>query len=194
MGKPRGIVVIQPCRFGTVEKRELPEAVLGGRNLEESTIALEAPVLFPLCLFQPSLVGYRHVVVLPKSAPRWLSAGKTPRREGWLLGQDPDPRMTSNQVFHMRGKIPTTSSSLSFPPKKESQHSYLQRFITAWKRFRSGVREERKGAEQLEDKNLAPPLRAPPPQERILGSIPGIKAQTKRNKAALASPSSRHPG
>lgn len=30
-----------------------------------------------LCLFQPSLVGYRNFVVLPKSAPRWLSAGKT---------------------------------------------------------------------------------------------------------------------
>lgn len=103
-------------------------------------------------------------MVLPKSAPRWLSAGKTPRREGWLLGQDPDPRMTSNQVFPMRGKIPITSASLSFPLKKESQHSYLQRFITAWKRFRSGVREERKGAEQLSSR-----------PERLYGALTDIE-------------------
>lgn len=68
--------------------------------------------------------------------------------------------MATNQVFHIRE--PVIPSSLSFPLKEESQHSYLQRFITAQEWFRPGVREEGKGAEQLEDKeNLASPPCAP---------------------------------
>lgn len=148
----------------------------------------------PPRLFQPSLAGCRTCVVLPKSAPSLLSAGKTPRLEDWTLGSRPCPSDDHQPGLpHREGRcllLPV------LPLKEESPHSYLQRFITARERFRPGVREEGKGAEQLEDRTtwLPSPCASPSPQGRILGGILGIKAQTKRNKAASANSSSRHPG
>lgn len=144
-------------------------------------------VLFPPCLVQPSLAGSSTSVVLPKSAPS-LSSGKTQTR-----GLDTRVEVATHQVFHI-GE-PVSPSSLSFPLKEKSQHGYLQRFIyygtgvvQAWSQGRGEG-----GPSSWRTRRTWLPHRAPP-QGHILGGIPGIKAQTKRNKAASASPSSRHPG
>lgn len=85
------------------------------------------------------------------------------------------------------------SPNVFTPLKAQSRHSYLQRFITALEGLRPGVRG-RRGREQRSGGTIRTCSPACVPQGRVLGGIPGSKAQTKRNKAAAASPSSRHAG